>query len=314
MNPKYTGHLVWRRTKGSEVLIDPTDVAWGYEKRYTWTGSDQWRWSTDRVHEPLISDEAWAAACEEAAQGKARKPVIRQSDVKRTYILRGLVRCALCGRLMEGDSLDAKARYRCRLSGNRAFDPVLAEGHPKHTSTREDRIVPALDRWLASAFDRSQIDDTIAALVPHQTDPLAEHRAKRAREVIADCDERLARYRTLLDTGGVEADVVGLWMTEVRAKRAAAGRELLLASEAEPLTADVLRDLIKAMGSIRRRLRAADPALKQALYRELGVGITFTPGARTFAVTVLPPSIFEAANPQVSTLRGESCVGGGTCT
>ena len=244
--------------------------------------------------------------------------MIRQSDVKRTYILRGLVRSALCGRLMEGDSLDAKARYRCRLSGNRAFDPVLAEGHPKHTSTREDRIVPALDRWLASAFDRSQIDDTIAALVPHQTDPLAEHRAKRAREVIADEELRRApapalpdasrhrrrggrRGRTLDDRGAGEAGS--------RRAGAAAGK-----ARPEPLTADVLRDLIKAMGSIRRRLRAADPALKQALYRELGVGITFTPGARTFAVTVLPPSIFRGCEPAGEHSEGGILCRRGTCT
>ena len=62
-----------------------------------------------------------------------------------------------------------------------------------------------------------------------------------------------------------------------------------MTSEHEPVTTDSLRALITAMGFIRRRLRTADPESKQALYRELGVAITFTPGAADFAVTVLPP-------------------------
>jgi site-specific DNA recombinase len=41
-NPRYTGRQMGRRTKGSEVLVDPTDVAWAYEKLYEWTGADEW--------------------------------------------------------------------------------------------------------------------------------------------------------------------------------------------------------------------------------------------------------------------------------
>jgi hypothetical protein len=314
LNPRYTGRQVWRRTKGSEVLSDPEDVAFGYVKKYQRIAPEDWLFSANLMHAPLIGVDTWAAAIAEFGQGKARRPVIAQTDVRHTYALRGLVRCALCGRLMEGDTFRNHARYRCRLSGNRAIDPVLAVGHPKHTSVREDKITPVLDAWLASAFDPKQIETTIAALVAVDVDPLAEHRAQRAREQIADFDERIARYKALLDQGGVEASVVGPWITDARAKRAIAERDLILASEHEPTTAAELRAMIASMGSIRRRLAKADPNLKAAVYRELGVGITVTPGANTFRVTVLPPTptLDADASPQVKSRRGKMCVGGGT--
>ena len=54
-NPRYTGRQVCNRQRRDEVLIDVRDVALGHETRMRWNGLDKWVWSTELVHEPLVS-------------------------------------------------------------------------------------------------------------------------------------------------------------------------------------------------------------------------------------------------------------------
>jgi hypothetical protein len=63
-NPRYTGRQVWNRQRKDEVLIDITDVALGHVTKMRWNDADQWIYSNEIVHPPIIDDEIFMRAQE----------------------------------------------------------------------------------------------------------------------------------------------------------------------------------------------------------------------------------------------------------
>ncbi|MEH1130408.1 recombinase family protein [Micromonospora sp. CPCC 206061] len=55
--PRYTGRQVWNKQRKDEVLIDVEDVALGHETKVRWNNPETWIWSSQVVHEPLVSDD-----------------------------------------------------------------------------------------------------------------------------------------------------------------------------------------------------------------------------------------------------------------
>ncbi|MBL1081163.1 recombinase family protein [Streptomyces actinomycinicus] len=79
-------------------------------------------------------------AARRAGTGRTRPP-------GRTYVLRGLVRCTWCHRLMQGTHNNGESYYRCRLPGA----SVRAAGqdeHPRNVYLREQAAVGAVLAWL----------------------------------------------------------------------------------------------------------------------------------------------------------------------
>ena len=72
MNPKYTGRQVWNRQRRDEVLLDVDDVAAGYQSRMRWNDASQWIWSTDQMHDPIVSSEDFSRAQSQMAVGAHR--------------------------------------------------------------------------------------------------------------------------------------------------------------------------------------------------------------------------------------------------
>lgn len=48
------------------------------------------------------------------------------------------------------------AHYRCRFPAE--YAPANRIEHPRTAYLRESAVTPALDRWLAQVFDRSQVE------------------------------------------------------------------------------------------------------------------------------------------------------------
>jgi hypothetical protein len=111
-----------------------------------------------------------------------------------------------------------------------------------------------------------------------------EARAGSARRKIADCDQRLARYRQVRDAGA-EAAVVVRWMAEVKGERLRAEHELGMAVPSERLTKVQIRKLVLGLRDITSVLADADPKLKAEVYAELGVSITYDTERRLVSVT-----------------------------
>jgi site-specific DNA recombinase len=58
-NPRYTGSQVWNKQRRDEVLLDVDDVAAGHISRMRWNPRDQWVYSAEPTHPPLVSRETF---------------------------------------------------------------------------------------------------------------------------------------------------------------------------------------------------------------------------------------------------------------
>jgi site-specific DNA recombinase len=201
-------------------------------------------------------------------------------------MLRGLISCGICGRKMGGQHNHGRAHYRCRYPTEYALANEI--DHPRTVYVREDVIVPALDSWLARIFDPEHLDATCAGLADASAAPgdVDEARLEAARRKLADCDDGLARYRAALE-GGAEPTVVATWIAEVQGERLAAERTLAWARRT-PMTPDDVRVLLGELGDVSAVLADADPALKAAVYGDLGLRLTYKPAEDLVTVEALP--------------------------
>lgn len=153
---------------------------------------------------------------------------------------------------------------------------------------KEAAIVPKLDEWLIQLFEPEHIDETCEALsMADGVDEAAEAKAEAARRKIAECDQRLARYRAALDAGA-DAVVVAGWMAEVQAERERAVRDAPDAPPPEPLSPGQVTKMVLAMKDMLRTLATADPRTKAAVYAGLGLKLTYHPDPDVVEVEARP--------------------------
>nr|WP_231982176.1 recombinase family protein [Mycobacterium sp. E2327] len=96
-NPTYLGIRVWGKQEKFEVLVDPDDVAAGYETRMRWRDQTDWIAPDRRTHEALIPDEL-AQAVRLRTQARRGPDLVCSRESTLPYALRGLLFCAACGR------------------------------------------------------------------------------------------------------------------------------------------------------------------------------------------------------------------------
>lgn len=75
-------------------------------------------------------------------------------------------------------------------------------------------------------------------------------RAEAAVRKLADCDERLGKYRAALDAGA-DAKVVAGWMAEVQAEKLWAEQELVRSKPADVFDAEAIRSMVERLGQWR---------------------------------------------------------------
>ena len=213
------------------------------------------------------------------------------------YLLRGLLFCGICGRRMGGQHTHGDAYYRCRYPSEYALANKV--DHPRTVYVREDEIVGDLDRWLTTVFDPDNLDETCAVLaaacVANDVDEAALEAARRKLE---DCDCRLARYRSALESGA-DPTIVTQWIAEVQGDRLRA-EQCIASSSHSILDVDEVRERIEALGPMGPVLKTANPVTKAELYAALSLRLTYRP-AQDLVVA-------EAA-----LVCATERVGGGTC-
>ena len=181
---------------------------------------------------------------------------------------------------MQGQYSNHAPYYRCRYPKEYALASHVR--HPGNVYLREADILPAIDRWLAVLFAPHQLTRTIrelAAQAPAAT-PEPAATSEDTRAIIDDCDARLARYQAALDAGA-DPQTVAEWTRQVKAERAAAlarDASQIRRQASRRLTEDDIRALIISLGDLRDVIRAADPAMKAAIYEQLGLKVTYLPG------------------------------------
>jgi site-specific DNA recombinase len=281
INPRYTGVEVWGRQRRDEVLLDVEDVAAGHRTRMRWNDQDAWVRSPELAHRPLISSELFEAAQAQRV-ANARSTIRKPRPTSRSYLLRGLLRCGLCERRMQGNWNHEEAYYRCRYPSEYALPSRLR--HPRSVYVREAHVVPALDSWIAELFQTDRLEETCRALAEAQELPVKDTaRIEAARQMLADCDARLTRYREALESG-VDPAVVGGWIRDVQADRWRAERELRPHLAESVLSEEEIVALVQSVGDLIGVLEAAKPQKKAELYESLGLNLTYQPRDRKVLV------------------------------
>jgi site-specific DNA recombinase len=169
---------------------------------------------------------------------------------------------------------------------------ALEVDHPRSVLVREDWIVEALDGWLLRLFEPHRLDETLAELVAAAAGPTEGDlaAAEAARRQVADCDERLAKYRAALEHGA-DPQAVAVWTREVQGQRLDAERALLEAQPGPTLSVDELRQIIAELGDMRPVLAEADPLLKREVYADLGIRMTYRPSDDVVEVSADPVAL-----------------------
>ncbi|MFD7013538.1 recombinase family protein [Streptomyces sp. NPDC059928] len=288
-NPRYTGHEIWNKQRKDEVLLDIDDITLGHRTKQSWNKPDQWIWSAQPVHEPLVSLKDFKAAQAQRTSRHERRDHPRPPrTTTHPYLLRGRMRCSICRRKMQGSFNNGHPHYRCRYTAEYARTPDL--DHPPTIYVREDAVIPPLDAWIAHVFAPARLDRTLHELQRSQENTLTTAPALEvARITIADCDRRIAHYRAALDRG-TDPELITRWITQTQAEKAAAQRQLNETDQAQRtvLTEDQIRELIEQLGNIHAALASAAPEDKQQLYLALGLQLTYYAKERIVTVESQP--------------------------
>jgi site-specific DNA recombinase len=283
-NPRYTGHEVWNRQRRDYDLLDPSAPADGHVRRMRWNAPEKWIWSPEPTHEPLVERTEWQRVqSARTSEPRAR----RRQDTQ--YLLRGRVRCAICGRRMTGAVRGTDRRYyRCELRRSR---PGANLEHPVDVYVREDALIDALDDWLDELFALDRAATTSQLIVDAAAhDPARQARVDQAQRALSEVRRRLTQYRAALDSGA-DPGTVTEWITEAAADERTALAELdQLASEAPAaLTAAEALAVVNRVGGMPGLLQQADQEQRAALYAALEVSATYDPAGRTAELAVAIP-------------------------
>lgn len=153
-NPRYTGHQVWNKQRKQEVLLNIDDVALGHVTKLRWNPADTWIRS-DRPAHPAIVDQATFDQAQQVLRARGRGPTEHAPHRSRhPYQLRSRLYCGCCRRRMQGEWIRDAAYYRCRFPTEYGLANKVQ--HPRNVYLREDVVIPALERWLATAFAPSR--------------------------------------------------------------------------------------------------------------------------------------------------------------
>jgi site-specific DNA recombinase len=261
------------------------DVALGHATKQTWNEPGKWIWSKEPVHKPLIGTEAFerAQALQRARGSKDERSPRR---TPRGYALRGVMRCGICGRKMQGSWNNGKPHYRCTFLSEYAAKNKI--DHPASVYLREEQLLPKLDAWLSRKFDPIAFASAVREFEAAR--PEEPKRDESAQQEIAECDAKLSQHRAALEAGA-DPVLVTSWMKETQAKRALAEARLRKSAGRRRMTKEEIMNLVTELGGIMQALKDADPADKAEIYGRIGLTLTYHPQEKRVAAEARPGSI-----------------------
>lgn len=176
-NPHHGG-VAWSKAAVRSILVNA---------RYT--GRLDGSASEVVVHPPLADSDQFVQV-QQTIRAKRQAP--ESTGARPPYLFRGMLRCGVCGRLMQGTWNNGAPYYRCRFPGEYAAANGIA--HPRNVYLRERRLVRPLDAWLTST-----LPPALTQAVRAGCDPAAPARLARAAQTLArlpdaDPEERLRFY------------------------------------------------------------------------------------------------------------------------
>ncbi|GLZ37611.1 recombinase family protein [Actinokineospora sp. NBRC 105648] len=296
-NPKYTGFAVFGRSAKHEMLADPDDVAAGHVTRFRKASPDRVVRSRTQAHPEIVSVETFTQAQlvrrsrgAGGMSGIARLERTRTTG-KRTYLLRGLIRCAICERKMQGEAIRDGSYYRCIARTMAPGSPALA-GHPKTVNLREDVVVPRLNEWIGTLFARDNVGHLVRSLLGSQDGhPDSQHEAVRKR--LADAEGRLRRYQDAIAAGMEPAALVEA-VNEAHAQRQTARAELANLPTTATIDEAEVYAMIDSLGDVSGVIGDARPASLAKLYADLRLRLRYDHTEKAIDVTASPRVVNES--------------------
>lgn len=285
-NPKYTGHMVYGRTRTSKG------------KRGRKAPPDQWLWSPQPAHPPIITRATWDAAqaagqehgSSRDAAGPSSHPATRYD-----YPLRGIIRCRECRRRMSGRRKTGRpgappiTYYACPRDPKNPRHAAASPDHPATVQVREDLIQAILADFINTRIfgpDRAKL--VTAAL------PGTAQASRRRQQETADLTRKLhqidtaedAHAREITELTRTDADPRAITairtrliqrFTELEKQRDDITTRLSQLAAAAPATDDpALLDNIPRLAGI---LNNAPARLWQDLCRAFQIQILYNPDA-----------------------------------
>jgi site-specific DNA recombinase len=279
-NPTYRGIRFWGKQEKYEVLVNPDDVAAGYETRMRWRDQADWIAPDRRTHEALIPDElAQAVRLRTVARRPPNFACSRESNMP--YALRGLLFCAVCGRRMQGAARVGKQTtrilYRCELGKSRSVPADLSD-HPRTVYLREDEVTTRLDKWIATLADPEDLAQG------QDADPAAETGYAALQRQLSEANAKVAALVTAVESGVAVED-----LTAALRRRTAERDELKFrlerAERPNALSAAQINELVDELGGLAAVLGAATAAERAEVYASLGLRLDYDPYLRRVKAT-----------------------------
>ncbi|NUT49851.1 MAG: recombinase family protein [Saccharothrix sp.] len=290
-NPRYTGYAVFGRWTRQEMLLDPDDVAAGNVTRFRRSSPDRIVRSRRPAHPEIVSVETFTEAqllrrsrAAGGMRGIAKLERVRTGG-KRPYPLRGLIRCAVCGRKMQGEAVRKGTYYRCTARTLAPGSAALAD-HPKMVNLREDVVLTALNGWIGRLFAPENVDATVAELLGSQ-ESTEQASGNSAKKRLADAEAQLSRYQQAIKAGVDPAALVEV-INEAQAARAAARAELAKVKSGGRFDAAEVYAMIDSLGDIGATLEDAKPERLAQLYAKLQVELLYEHTKKAVVVTASP--------------------------
>ena len=244
------------------------------------------------AHPEIISVETFTVAQllrrSKASGGlaTARKAERGGRSTGRPYPLRGVLRCGICQRKMQGAAIRRGTYYRCTARSMAPGSAALA-CHLRTVNLREEVVLEPLNGWIGRLFDRTNIDDTVTSLVSSQGGGAEPGMRRAVRAFLADAQARLRRHQAAIEAGVDPAALVDA-MNAAQAERAAAQAELDAAPVTGELAATDVYAMVDLLGDVGAMIADARPERLNRLYRELGLELRYKPGEQPVYATARP--------------------------
>jgi hypothetical protein len=295
-NPKYTGHMVFGRTtkKGGRRRPVPPE---------------QWIWSPEPTHPPIITRKLYNAAQKVTARrdsisadpGTAAHPLARRS-----YEFRSLIRHRACKRRMNGITRPAGVYYLCPHDTANPRHLAACPDHPTTVTIREDHLRTVVCQFV----DERLSGPDRAALLAEQLPANDAEQAARTTKQAARLDKKLSRLQASQDAlikeletirpsapaADAMRDRIYARFTELETDRTHTRTELATLTTHQAPTVDP--GLLDALPQLPARFADLPVSTRHKLYQAFGIEILFNHGKHQITcratITTSTPSTVAA--------------------
>ena len=196
----------------------------------------------------------------------------RERPVTRPYLLRGLVRCELCRRKMQGGRNGNRVLYRC-IARQLAPGSAALTDHPKTINLREDVLTgrSTAGSGGCSTVARGRDGPRAGRLADRR-------RVRRDREAgkrrLADAEQALSRFQAAI-AAGVDPTALVEGINKAKAQRDAVRAELASQPKAFVLDAAEVHATVDSLGDVGAVIHKAEPDTLANLYRDLRLQVSY---------------------------------------